>query len=327
VIVNLVLNARDAMPQGGRIQLDVRNSEPARRERPDAITVPDRNVRITVADSGHGMDEATRSRVFDPFFTTKGLGRATGLGLATVFGVVTQSGGAIQVESALGVGTRFIVDLPGETAPIEVVPTPVAESGIADAVGIPGGLAILLVDDEPAIREIGRRTLERAGHRVRVASSAEDALAQIARGDQPVDVVVTDVVMPGMHGPELAERLRAHAPKASIVLMSGYAQDVIEGAGHVFDGFLAKPFEPARLLEIVARVGRARTDRLAVAGATTRREDALEPVDAHVEGALHGPSRGPLVPRRPGGARAHAPKRGSSDEHVGPATRRTNSSD
>ena len=273
VLIHLAVNARDAMPDGGRFNLTVGNVEPPRAERPDPATAPQSAVRITVADTGRGMDETTRARAFDPFFTTKAMGRGTGLGLASVFGIVTQSRGQIQVESTPGEGSTFIIDLPGVPPPHAATAPHAGHAEGANGVNGSAGRGqaatvtpasaetgvVLVVDDEPAIREIGRRALQRAGYSVLTAADGEEAIRQAASRPGSIDVLLTDVVMPGMHGLELAERIRAQRPNVSVILMSGYAQDVIEQPANAgYDAFVAKPFTPAGLVGAVERVRDAR---------------------------------------------------------------------
>jgi hypothetical protein len=223
VILNLAVNARDAMPGGGTLTIALGADEGA--------------VLLTVSDSGLGMDERTRSRVFEPFFTTKAPGKGTGLGLATVYGIVTQSGGAVDVESEPGEGTRFLVRLPSCS---EALP---AERPFEERVDFTGSATILLVEDEEMVRRMTGQILEEQGYRVLAASSAPHALDLVARHGE-VDLVVTDVVMPGMKGPELVSRLLADRPELKVLYVSGYAADSL-GLGGILDAetpFLAKPF-------------------------------------------------------------------------------------
>ncbi|MEO6208000.1 MAG: ATP-binding protein [Candidatus Limnocylindrales bacterium] len=250
VIVNLVVNARDAMPTGGTVTMSVQTEEQPRSEQPDLDAAANTGVRITVADTGLGMDDATKARIFDPFFTTKPLGKGTGLGLATVFGIVTQSGGGIQVESAPGAGSAFIVDLPGVAGPSQVnagrtpVAVPISASGV-----------VLLVEDEPAVREFARRALEAAGYRVMSTPGGKEAIRASERWSEQIDVLVTDVAMDGMRGPEVAERLRQQRPGVAVIYMSGYAQEILDGnAPGGYDAFIAKPFSADVLARAVNRV-------------------------------------------------------------------------
>jgi hypothetical protein len=235
VILNLAVNARDAMPEGGKLEIVLRGE--------------DDSVLLSVHDTGLGMDERTRSRVFEPFFTTKAPGKGTGLGLATVYGIVTQSGGSVEVVSEPGAGTRFLVRLPrcGEAPSLE---RPVEES-----TDFTGSATILLVEDEDMVRQMTERILEEQGYRVLAASSAPDAL-ELAAHHEEVDLVVTDVVMPGMKGPELVSRLLAARPELKVLYVSGYAADSL-GLGGILDAetpFLAKPFTASVLARRVREV-------------------------------------------------------------------------
>jgi two-component system cell cycle sensor histidine kinase/response regulator CckA len=247
VLVNLAVNARDAMPAGGTMTITVRNLEATDPERPDADLTAGPYVRIVVADTGTGMDEATRARIFDPFFTTKEMGRGTGLGLATVFGIVAQSGGQIQVETDPGHGSSFHVDLPRVSAG-----TTAAER--AESQEVPGTGVILLVEDESAVRDFARRALEKAGYSVLTAADANQAVAASDRAER-IDILLTDIVMPGTHGPALAERIRAGRPGVRVVFMSGYADRVVNprGTAEASGLFLSKPFSIEALTRIIAQ--------------------------------------------------------------------------
>ena len=248
VIVNLALNARDAMPTGGTVTIAVHDLK-VDPDRPD----PDLNagpfVRITVSDTGTGMDEATKARIFDPFFTTKGPGKGTGLGLSTVFSIVAQSGGQLQVESALGMGSTFYVDLPFVAAashpqtrrPAEALTT---RSGV-----------VLLVEDDPSVREFARRSLETAGYTVLAVAGGEEALRASERSGEGIDVLLTDLVMPGVHGSELATRLREQRPDIGVVFMSGHSEDAVGRGGQLGAAgeFLPKPFSVGALCRAVGR--------------------------------------------------------------------------
>ncbi len=231
LVMNLAINAADAMPDGGTLTIATRRT--------------DDQVRLEVEDTGTGMDETTRLRIFEPFFTTKEPGRGTGLGLATVYGIVQQSGGDIEVQSALGQGTRFVVRLPA----IEPLPSDVpARSPTAQAEG--SAETILLVEDEEAVRRGLERLLRLHGYRVLSASNAEAALDVVRHRDEPIPVLLTDVVMPGMNGRELASRLEAMGERMRVVFMSGYANDpeleALVRSGRA--AFLQKPFALDALL-------------------------------------------------------------------------------
>ncbi len=237
VLVNLVVNARDAMPAGGRLVLRTANVTlaPGPGQGPEGLP-PGAYAQLTVSDDGVGMDEETLSHLFEPFFTTKAAGKGTGLGLATSYGIVQQNGGAIQVRSAPGQGTTFTILLPctgdrAEPAAAPAGPAPVRGEGL-----------LLLVEDEAPVRRTTRRLLESLGYRVLEAGSGEEALA-LAEGTA-FDLLVTDVMMPGMKGPELSQRLRARRPGLETLFISGYTASVIGSGGILEAGthFLKKPF-------------------------------------------------------------------------------------
>ncbi len=238
VIVNLVVNARDALPGGGHIRIEVGVAGEREVAEP-GLAATGRWLVLSVADDGVGMPEHVRARVFEPFFTTKGPDKGTGLGLATVYGIVKQSGGEVTVTSAPDQGTTFRVFLPmAEAAPTET------EASAETAPG-PRGATILVVDDEPAIRRIALRVLQKAGYRALDAASGEAALT--VAETTSIDVLLTDVIMPGMSGPQLAHRMAAVRPGVEVLFMSGYAS---ESSGVSLDPrhFLPKPFTPSDLL-------------------------------------------------------------------------------
>ena len=253
VMVNLALNARDAMPAGGTVTIRVHDLAPVDAARPDPDLSAGPFVRITVADTGTGMDSATRARMFDPFFSTKGPGRGTGLGLSTTFGIVAQSGGQIGVETWPGAGTTIHVDLPrvedidhGDPAVLALSPVQAARS-----TGSAG--TVLLVDDNPAVREFARRSLMAAGYRVFATDSGDAALRASERWAESIDVLVTDLVMPGMTGSDLAGAILARRPGIAVVFVSGYAEDALgpDNRLTVAGSFLPKPFTVAGLVGAV----------------------------------------------------------------------------
>ncbi|MCO4772255.1 MAG: response regulator [Deltaproteobacteria bacterium] len=241
VLLNLIANAVDAMPEGGVLGLRAENV-PGDQSRPDG-------VRITVTDSGHGIPDAIRERIFDPFFTTKGPGRGTGLGLASVHGAVTAAGGTITLESSSGEGARFSVWLPcTEDAPESLPPTLEPTSPLARRV-------VLLVEDQPSVRKITKLILEREGHEVLAAGHADEARGLfMGRGD--VQVLVTDVVMPDVSGPELAKALRRERPDLAIVFTSGHAQEQLdpEVLADPRCTYIPKPFDRAQLTDAISSV-------------------------------------------------------------------------
>jgi PAS domain S-box-containing protein len=235
-VVNLAINARDAMSSGGTLTIRTR----ARL----------RHVRIEVTDTGAGMDAATRARAFEPFFTTKPAGEGTGLGLATVKGIVEQAGGAVEVASEPGVGTTFIIDLPLSSD------SPVVDSSIKPPPPPANREVILLVEDEPAVQLLERRVLEMGRYDVLVASSGEEALHLLDGHCGRIDLLVTDVVMPGMTGRELAEAVAVRRPGLRALFLSGYTPDEVlrQGVRAEEAHFLQKPFTPTSLLGKVREV-------------------------------------------------------------------------
>jgi PAS domain S-box-containing protein len=248
VLVNLVVNARDAMPGGGRIVVET--AELTLRD-PGKLSLPDGPyVRISVRDTGHGIPEEIREHLFEPFFTTKGPGKGTGLGLATCYGIVRQCGGHIAVESAPGAGTCFEVYLPRADGPPSVRAD--AEEG-----PLPRGTeTVLLAEDEPAVRRTALRVLRAQGYRLLEAADGVEALERAKRHAGPIHLLVTDVVMPRMGGIELARRLRALRPETRVLHVSGYVERSMWQAPHAQPGaaFLQKPFLPAALARKVREV-------------------------------------------------------------------------
>jgi PAS domain S-box-containing protein len=240
VVMNLAVNAREAMPRGGRLTI-------AATEAPDD---PAPHVRLTVTDTGHGMDAETQARIFEPFFTTKGAIHGTGLGLATVYGIVTQSGGRIAVDSILGEGTTFSVFLP--SARDAMLDSPEAEPGH----GTRGTESVLLVEDEPAVRDLAYDVLTSLGYRVLLAGGAEEGVRVMRSQAEPIDLVLTDVVMPDGSGREMVDRLRGLRTDFKVLYMSGYTDDVVIQRGLVTAdvAFLQKPFTPAGLAQRVREV-------------------------------------------------------------------------
>jgi PAS domain S-box-containing protein len=250
VIMNLAVNARDAMPRGGQLSIETQNADLDDSYAQTHVHVqPGPYVMLAVSDTGTGMDEATRQRIFEPFFTTKEKGRGTGLGLSTVYGIVKQSGGYIWVYTEQGKGTTFKVYLPRVYGPAETLATP--EAVAQPAVGTE---TILLVEDEDSVRALARKTLEARGYRVLEASDGGEAL-EIAP-NQEVDLLLTDMVLPGMGGSAIAARIREIHPRAKVLYTSGYTDDAIVRRGLMERGaaFLEKPFTPSVLARKVREV-------------------------------------------------------------------------
>ncbi len=252
VIMNLVVNARDAMPTGGRLTIETRNvtiGEEA--SLAGAGVAPGSYVLLAIRDNGQGMDAETQSHLFEPFFTTKEKGKGTGLGLSTVYGIVRQSGGNIFVESALGLGTTFRIyfprvehEAPGTVAGVEVIDP------------ARGHETILLVEDEPAVRGLVLETLQLQGYTVLEARHGIEALLTSARHSGPIHLLLTDVVMPQMSGPEVAEKILTIRPEIKVLYMSGYPDHPVFEQGDVSrqGGFLPKPFSPPALAQKVREV-------------------------------------------------------------------------
>lgn len=252
VILNLAVNARDAMPEGGTLTIEVCD---VHLDAGDPTSLPSArpgpHVALIVRDTGSGMDDATRQRIFEPFFTTRPPGKGTGLGLSTVYGIVEQSGGSISVSSKPGRGTTFMIYFPRVArAPSPARPAP-------GPAGVPLGTeTILLVEDESRLRALVMRILSAEGYTVLEAGSGEEALSVAASHAGPVDLLLTDVVMPGMNGRELAARLSATRPDTRVLFMSGYTDDAILRHGVLDDAsqFIGKPYTPRELKERVRAV-------------------------------------------------------------------------
>ena len=259
VIMNLAINARDAMPRGGRLTLATANAELDEASTHRHLQLPPGSyVTLTVSDTGTGMDAETRGRVFEPFFTTKELGKGTGLGLATVYGIVRQTGGDIWVYSEPGEGAVFRVFLPRHDYRPPAAP---GERGSAAAVPLPSGSeTVLLVEDEATVRDLMCGTLERQGYRVLTAGSGDEAVVVAARHLEPLHLLVTDVVMPGLRGPELAARLVTAHPRLRVLFISGYADDAVlrDAVRQGHTAFLQKPFTRDALVLKVREVLDAR---------------------------------------------------------------------
>jgi two-component system cell cycle sensor histidine kinase/response regulator CckA len=246
VIMNLAVNAKDAMPTGGTLSICTSSVTTL-----TADMAAQRYARLAITDTGIGMTDEVKARIFEPFFTTKEVGRGTGLGLATVYAIIEAVGGRIEVESAPGAGTRFQIDLPLS----EGRPSQSAERAMRTVLAggnIGRGRSVLLVEDEEGIRRLARLTLESHGYEVLEAERGEAALELLAP-QRRIDLVITDLIMPGLDGRELALRIRADRPKTGVVFMSGYVLDGLQLDDLPDALFLPKPFSPLELLKVVDR--------------------------------------------------------------------------
>jgi two-component system, cell cycle sensor histidine kinase and response regulator CckA len=252
VLLNLAVNACDAMPQGGQLTIETTHLEASGMSVPQSLNrLPGRYVRLIVRDTGCGMDADTQSHLFEPFFTTKGPGKATGLSLATVYGIVTQSGGYITVESAPGQGTMFMLDFP------EFADEARDGGTVEMPSGVPAGAeTILVVEDEAPVRKLLCEALHLAGYTILEASHGVEALHLSAQHDGPIHLLVTDVVMPGMRGPEVAQRLTSADPAMKVLFISGYAPDAMPHQDRLDPevAFLQKPFTPDELAHKVREI-------------------------------------------------------------------------
>jgi signal transduction histidine kinase len=252
VLVNLAVNARDAMPDGGTLSIATTN----RTLTSDMVhpgLQPGRYVELLIADTGTGIPPEIAERVFEPFFTTKAKGAGSGLGLATVYGIITQAGGHADIRSALGAGTTFTAQLPAtdQTQATATADAPPATHQISH-----GGETVLVVEDEEALREVTRRILTRNGYQVLTADSGPEALKIAEHATQHIDLLLTDVIMPRMLGKELATNIAALLPAVRVLYMSGYAQPVLASQGTLDPGVILveKPFSEAVLLQRVREV-------------------------------------------------------------------------
>jgi len=250
IVLNIAVNARDAMPKGGKLILEtsLQDFDVALAEQHPPMK-PGKYVVMAISDNGIGMDQETLVRIFEPFFTTKGQGKGTGLGLATVYGIVKQSGGHIWVYSEVGRGTTFKIYLPAAEHKLAAAPSTQAETLPPKA----HGKRVLLVEDDSLMRSLTRQMLEEHGYDVVDAEDGNSALGKLNSGNPPVDLVLTDVVMRGMSGPELAMELIRRFPTTKVVYMSGYTGELIAQSGDNVQGFamLDKPFTRAALLRTI----------------------------------------------------------------------------
>jgi CheY-like chemotaxis protein len=249
VVLNLAVNARDAMPQGGELTIRTENAEldeAVRKAHP--YVIPGEHILLSVTDTGWGIPQEIQDRIFEPFFTTKEKGKGTGMGLSTCYGIIKQHGGYIWMYSELGKGTVFKVYLPVAGHDAEGLAEPAAKLSRAS---LQGTETILVVEDNLSVLDVIKRSLEGLGYYVIGASSGEEAKKAIIACPRPVDLLVTDVVMPGMGGRTLARDVKEIYPNAEVIFMSGFSEDAVQLDGLLEPGanFLQKPFIP----EVLAR--------------------------------------------------------------------------
>jgi signal transduction histidine kinase/ActR/RegA family two-component response regulator len=253
VLLNLAVNARDAMKQGGRLAIETSNEEfddLVAEQHPELA--PGHYVSISVSDTGTGMDDVVRRRIFEPFYTTKTVGEGTGLGLAMVYGVIQRASGHIYVYSEPGIGTRFRIYLPVA----EETDSALVSQKDAPEADLSGTETVLLVEDEPAVRSLTARILERSGYTVVAAGSGKEAAEAWRNRDGAFDVLLTDVIMPGMSGKELSELLRAQDADLRVLFMSGYTDAIVASRGMLqeSEALVQKPFAASTLLRKVREV-------------------------------------------------------------------------
>jgi len=263
VLVNLVVNARDAITGHGAVTVETKNFETSQSDAPPGPPQPGRYVMLRVSDTGRGMSDVVRSKLFEPFFTTKETGAGTGLGLATVYGAVQQNGGTITVESTLGQGSTFRIFLPRvepDAASLSSAEAPPAPPSSRTRGGTE---TILLVEDEPLVLDLAACTLEQLGYNVLPCASADEALRRLPEYTNRIDLLVTDVVMPRMNGKELASRVASLQPGISVLFSSGYGEDIIAKQGVLDAGlyFIGKPYRPNELAAKVRSILDERVER------------------------------------------------------------------
>jgi CheY-like chemotaxis protein len=250
VILNLGVNARDAMPGGGTLTITTREEVVLQPKRADdgSELVPGCYIQLCVSDSGCGMDAQTKAQIFEPFFTTKAPGRGTGLGLATVYGIVKQSGGAISVESEPGRGSTFCIHLPREEGPVEP-PRPAAPPVQYARTGE----TVMVIEDEEVVRDLLCAVLRDAGYQVFCAGSPHEALAVVDEHRGPIHLLVSDVILPEMHGPVIARKVQERHPSMKVLFVSGYSENDISDQGVLDPGIevLQKPFSQQDLVRKV----------------------------------------------------------------------------
>jgi PAS domain S-box-containing protein len=260
VLMNLAVNARDAMPDGGTLTIETANLELQHAIVHRHGTVPPGSyVVIRVSDTGTGIEDHVQEHVFDPFFTTKQTGRGTGLGLSTVYGIITQSGGHIQLQSAPGEGATFTIFLPRELDVEPEAPAPAEPERHSASTRA----TILVVEDDPTVRKLVTGILQRNGHTVLTATDGASALAIVGTSPEPIQLAIMDVVMPGMNGREVSERLAQLSPDLKVLFMSGYTDDDVihRGVRDLTRRFIQKPFTAAELIQKVDEVLNNRAER------------------------------------------------------------------
>jgi CheY-like chemotaxis protein len=251
--MNLAVNARDAMPGGGRLIVETANVEFNKDyfHKHLAVQPAGKYTMLSVADAGSGMDEDTQAHIFEPFFTTKAYGKGTGLGLSTVYGIVKQSGGFIWVDSELGKGTTFRIYFPTIFEEAKDLP----DNQITRK-SLEGHETILLVEDEEMVRELSARILKDKGYKVLEASRGEKALEVARKFSKEIHLMVTDVVMPGISGKKLAQEIKIERPELQVLFISGYTDDILSNSNNMDKGlfFLQKPFLPDHFLGKVREI-------------------------------------------------------------------------
>ncbi|MBW1724692.1 MAG: response regulator [Deltaproteobacteria bacterium] len=251
VVFNLAANARDAMPSGGTLTIETENLELNEKhfQRPLIDKEPGPYIKLSIRDNGVGMDEETQTHIFEPFFTTKEIGKGTGLGMSTVYGIVKQNGGFIQVDSEKGRGTTFEIYLPAVEGSTEPKTMPSHEVS-------PGSESVLVVEDNHSLRKLVCNILEKYGYQVQEAPNGEEALKVIAENEKPIHLLVTDVIMPGMGGRMLAERLQSQQPDIKVLFMSGYMDQTIshQDLSAAELNFIEKPFSPQKLANKIREI-------------------------------------------------------------------------
>jgi CheY-like chemotaxis protein len=257
VIMNLALNARDAMSSGGILTLETANVFLEEDYTPAQFHIKTGEyVMLAVSDNGIGMDSATQARIFEPFFTTKEPGRGTGLGLATIYGIVKQSEGYIWVYSTPDVGTTFKIYLPKCNESVEPNTRSEEPDALLKAAALHGAETVLVVEDEEAVRGLLRQALQSYGYKVLTARHGLEGLALLSQSDEKIDLILSDLIMPQMGGVELARALRQKQPKIKLVVMSGYTDRVAiqQGVVALCDRYIQKPFSPRQLLVSIREV-------------------------------------------------------------------------